>query len=62
MAIEIDDPKTEALLFELIQRTGEPLDIAVLIAAQERLARLVMQTSREAMADTSRALPRASSK
>jgi hypothetical protein len=47
MAFEIDDAETEALLEELVRRTGEPLELAVLIAARERMKRLEAEVSPE---------------
>ena len=44
MPIEIDDPETEALLVELARRTGDSLDTAILIAAQDLLIRLGAMT------------------
>jgi hypothetical protein len=47
MAFEIDDAETEALLQELVRRTGKPLELALLIAARERIERLKAEASPE---------------
>lgn len=43
MALEIDDAETEALIWELVALTGEPVDVAIRIAVEERLARLLAE-------------------
>ncbi|PZN92739.1 MAG: hypothetical protein DCF30_22690 [Hyphomicrobiales bacterium] len=43
MALEIDDAETEALIWELVALTGEPVDVAMRIAVEERLARLLAE-------------------
>jgi len=40
MAFEIDDAETEAIIWKLVALTGEPVDVAIRIAVEERLARL----------------------
>ncbi|MDR6871237.1 hypothetical protein J2Y55_002249 [Bosea sp. BE125] len=52
MAFEIDDAETEALIRELVERTGEPIDTAVRIAAEQRLQRLIASAQRVADAAT----------
>ena len=43
MALEIDDAETEALIWTLVALTGEPVDVAIRIAVEERLARLLAE-------------------
>jgi len=40
MALSIQDPETEQLAYDLAQRTGKSVDIAVRHALEERLQRL----------------------
>lgn len=43
MALEIDDPETEAVIWQLVALTGEPVDVAIRIAVEARLARLIAE-------------------
>jgi antitoxin VapB len=49
MALDIDDPETEALARELAARTGETIEAATKRALQERLARLDSDAAKAAL-------------
>jgi antitoxin VapB len=49
MALDIDDPETEALARELAERTGETIPAATKRALQERLARLDSESAKAAL-------------
>jgi len=49
MALDIDDPETEALARELAERTGETIEAATKRALQERLARLDSESAKTAL-------------
>ena len=49
MALDIDDPETEALARELAARTGETIAAAIKRALQERLARLDSDAAKAAL-------------
>ena len=49
MALDIDDPETEALARELAARTGESIGAAIKRALQERLARLDSEAAKAAL-------------
>ena len=49
MALDIDDPETEALARELAARTGETIAAAIKRALQERLARIDSESAKAAL-------------
>ena len=49
MALDIDDPETEALARELAERSGETIEAATKRALQERLARLDSESAKAAL-------------
>jgi len=49
MALDIDDPETEALARELAERTGETIAAAIKRALQERLARIDSEAAKDAL-------------
>ena len=49
MALDIDDPETEALAHELAARTGETIAAAIKRAVQERLACLDSEAAKVAL-------------
>ena len=49
MALDIDDPETEALARELAARTGETIAAAIKRALQERLGRLDSDAAKAAL-------------
>ena len=58
MALDIDDPETEALARELAERTGETIAAATKRALQERLARLDSEAAKAALLEDLAAIRR----
>ena len=58
MALDIDDPETEALARELAARTGETIAAAIKRALQERLARLDSEAAKAALLEDLAAIRR----
>ena len=58
MALDIDDPETEALARELAARTGETIAAATKRALQERLARLDSEAAKAALLEDLAAIRR----